>query len=89
VRDIDFDPEALAALDGAYARTQVLGDRLDEALDWIESEPPDIKAKRRAFTGGKFGIEVFAIGEEWLIIWAESDTNPSSPRVYFIGPSFL
>jgi len=89
VREIRFAPEALDALDDAYDRNAKLGESLDEALDWIEEEPPNIKAKRRSFAGGKYYIEVRFGDEDWLIIWAEDANEPTAPRVLYLGKSFL
>ena len=88
MREIDFAPEALDALDAA-ARTPRLGERLDEALDWIEQSPPDIRAKRRSFSNGRFYIEVTYADEDWLIIWTENPADKDSPRVLCLGLSFL
>ena len=89
MRELDFAAEALESLRGTRARNPRLGERLDAALDLAEAEPPDVRAKRRGFSGGKYAIEVALDSEEWLIIWAENQADPSSPHVYYIGPSFL
>ena len=89
MRDISFDPQALDALEKLVVREPKLADRLDEALDWIEEEPVNLRAKRRAFSDGKFAIVVPFHDEDWLIIWSENPNDPSSPIVFFIGESFL
>ena len=89
MREIDFAPEALGALDSAISRDALLGDRLDEALDWIEQTPVDVRAKRRAFASQTFAIEVRVADEEWLILWRENRADPSAPRVLYLGPSLL
>ena len=76
-----FIPSALDALDSAVARNSKLGERLDEAIDWIEADPVDVRAKRRAWSGGRFGIDVSGGGEDYLIIWED----PDNPTVLFVG----
>jgi len=76
-----FVPSALSALDAAVVRNPTLGERLDEAIDWIEEDPPNVRAKRRAWSGGRFGIDVRGGGEDSLVIWEE--TRP--PVVLYVG----
>ena len=76
-------------MESAARHNPRLAERLDEALDWIEETPVNVRAKRRAFTGDRFGIEVHRGDEDWLIIWCENKTDPDSPRVLYLGPSFL
>ena len=89
MRELEFSAEAQEALQGVRRRNPRLGERLDAALDLAEADPPDQRAKRRGFSGGKYAIEVTLDSEEWLVIWAENAIDLSSPRVYYIGPSFL
>ena len=82
-----FIPPAGEALDAAVARNPRLGERLDEAIDWIEDDPPDVRSKRRAWAGGRFGIDVHGGGEDYLIVW--EDTRPHPRVLYVADPSRL
>jgi len=55
----------------------------EEALDWIEADPPDARAKRRVFSNGMRVIGVFAGGEEWTVVWDEE--TPGQPVVRLIA----
>ena len=50
-------------------------------------DPPDVRARRRAWTAGMFGVEVVGGGEEYLSVW--ENTKPR-PTVWYLGdPSSL
>jgi len=77
-----FSPEAGDEYDRVIAIGGVLADRLDAAIDWIESDPPDKQAKARVWAGGFYGIDVRTYTDELLIIWRE--TSPE-PTIDYIG----
>ena len=79
-----LEPAAQAALDAAWMRNEVIGERLEEALDWIEASPPDSRSRRRRFSGGIWAIDLAVAGESWLILWED---HPTSPPIWFIGES--
>ncbi len=58
-------------------------DLIEEALDWIESDPPDVRAKRRRFTNGMWAIVRSFAGSDWLVLWEED--SDGAPVVRFIG----
>lgn len=89
MRSANFTPEAQHALDQLWDRNEALADRIEEGLDWIESDPPDVKAKRHRFVGGTYGFEVTYANETWIVVWAENHDAPAHPTVYYIGASFL
>ena len=82
MREVKFTPSALAAYETAADQQPHLGDRLDEALDWIETQPVDVRAKRRAWSGGMYGIDIRHADQDWLIIW--NDSGPQ-PLIVYIG----
>lgn len=77
-----FDPDPDAALDRLWGRDEVIADSVEEAIDWIRSG--DLRAKRRAFSGGLFLIEVRVHGEDWSILW-EDDRDEESATIRYIG----
>ena len=82
-----YMPPAGQALGAAVDRIPALCARLDETLDWIEADPPDIQARRRAWAAGKLGVEVTGGGEEYLIVW--ENTKPRPTVWYIRDPSSL
>lgn len=82
-RLLDLDPAPADALDGLWSRSEKLANVIEDALDWIEAEPVDPRAKRRRFSNGMWAISVHGAGEEWLVIWEESD--PGHPVVRLIA----
>ena len=82
-RSIAFDPTPYGTLDALYDRDPRVAAALDQAVDWIESDPPDSRAKRRRFTNGMWAITVRAAGQEWVILWEEP--APNAPVVRHIG----
>ena len=82
-RRLSLDPDPADALDALWARNRKLADAVEDALDWIEAEPPDRRAKRRRFSNGMWAITLVAAGEEWLVVWEEP--GPDEPVVRHIG----
>lgn len=89
MRTANLTPEAQQALDHLWDRNEVLADRIEEGLDWIEADPADIRAKRHGFTGGKYAFEVTYELQTWIVVWAENHADPTHPTVYYVGESFL
>jgi len=89
MRQINLTPEAQQALDELWSRNESFADRIEEGLDWIEADPPNIRTKRHGFASGHYGFEITYALETWIIIWAENRADPMHPTVYFIGESFL
>ena len=79
-----LEAAAQSALDAAWMRDEKIGERLEEALDWIEASPPDPRARRRRFSSGIWAIALMIAGEDWLILWED---HPDTPQVWFIGES--
>ena len=79
-----LEPSAQAALDAAWMRSEAIGERLEEALDWIEASPPDPRSRRRRFSSGIWAISIVAAGGDWLILWED---HPDTPQVWFVGES--
>lgn len=71
MRRLSLDPGPSAALDALWSRNERLADAVEEALDWIEADPVDVRARRRSFTNGMWVIAVRAGGEDWTIVWEE------------------
>ena len=82
---LELDPGPADALDALWSRSEKLADRIEHALDWIEADPPDPRAKRRRFSNGMWAISVNAAGEDWLVVWEELD--PGRPIVRLIAES--
>lgn len=79
MRVLTLDPAPAEALDRLWERNEHLADAVEEAMDWIEADPPDVRAKRHRFANGMWAIQVRAGGEEWTLVW-EEDT-PGEPVV--------
>lgn len=62
-------------LDRLWDRVPRLAERVEEALDWIEADPPDQRAVRRVFTNGVRAVTVTGGGETWVVFWAEAGDN--------------
>jgi hypothetical protein len=82
-RKLMLDPQPAAALDTLWSRNERLADAVEEALDWIEADPPDVRSLRRRFTNGIWAVGVRAVGEDWTILWEEPE--PGCPVARFIG----
>lgn len=83
MRQLTLDPEPSTTLDTLWDRAPRLADRIEEALDWIEADPPDVRSKRRAFSNGMWVISIHAAGEDWTVIWDED--QPGQPVVRLIA----
>lgn len=88
-RHAALTPEAQNALDRLWNRNERFADRIEEGLDWIETSPADIRAKRHGFAGGKYAFEIGYAEETWIIVWAENNVSPNRPNVFYIVESFL
>lgn len=83
IRAMLLDPAPADVLTALHSRQPRVADAVEDALDWVEADPPDPRAKRRRFTNGMWGITVRAAGQEWLVIWEEP--TPNQPFVRHIG----
>jgi hypothetical protein len=84
-RRLLLDPHPDDTIASLWTRLPKTADAIEDALDWIESDPPEPRAKRRRFSNGMWATTVFAEGSQWLIIWEEPE--PSRPVVRHIGES--
>ena len=82
-RSLNLDPIPYDTLEGLWDRLPKVAEAIEEALDWIEADPPDPRAKRRRFTNGMWAITTMTGDEEWLIIWEEP--TPDRPVIRHIG----
>lgn len=83
MRNLTLDPLPAEALDGLWARNENLADAVEEAMDWIEADPPDVRAKRHRFSNGMWAVQVRAAGEEWTLVWEEEE--PGEPVVRLLA----
>jgi len=83
VRTLRLDPRPADALDALWARNEKLAERIEEVLDWIEADPPDMRARRRLFTNGMWVVSVSGGGEDWTVVWEEE--TPGEPYVRLIA----
>lgn len=82
-RALELDPIPAEALDNLYSRAPKVAEAVEDALDWVEADPPDPRSRRRRFTNGRWAISVHAAGEEWIVIWEEPVVD--QPVVRHIG----
>jgi hypothetical protein len=69
--------DMLDELEATPTRVNLLG-RINSALDLLESDPTDIRCRRRRFQNiGCWAISVEADTNEWLILWEEGDAGSS------------
>jgi hypothetical protein len=66
---------------GAYD----LIEAIDDALDILEADPGDARARRRSFTGGLWGIPVRDRTDDWLLIWEPDETDEGVVHVRYLG----
>ena len=72
----------LAALQADLGRRQ-LYDRINDLLDVLEADPSDASVRRLRYQVPPiWGIPVYGSGEEWIILWSESE---SGTLVHYIG----
>lgn len=73
-----FSPEAadvLTRLEADEAERRCAA-RLNTALDLLETDPGDVRNRRRRFsTIGLWGIAVVCGDDEWLILWEPRDND--------------
>lgn len=71
-----FSPEAerrLAALRNDHM-SATLYERVNEMIDVIESDPSDRRVRRRRYHQPPvWGVPVSGSGQDWLILWGETD----------------
>ena len=80
-----FSPDAdrqLTALDHDATRG-ALWERVNDALDAIEADPAAAAVRRRRYQSPPvWGTPVHSAGDDWLILWAETDRGP---LVLYVG----
>ena len=60
-----------------------LYDRISDVLDAIEDDPADPAVRRRRYRSPPvWGIPVHGSGEDWLVLWSETERGP---LVHYIG----
>ena len=70
---------------GADHSRRELFNRINDALDAIEDDPSDASVRRLRYQRPPiWGIPVYGSGEDWLILWSESE---SGAVVHYIGES--
>jgi hypothetical protein len=77
---LELDPIPAEKLDSLHATLPKVAAAIEECLDWIEGD--DLRARRRRFHNGMWGIQFPAAGSEWLILW-EMDGDTAVVR--FLG----
>jgi len=75
----------------AYSQLERAGalrllDAIDDALDILEADPGDKRARRRSFGDGRWGIPVRDADDNWLIIWFMDAEGADIAHVPYIGP---
>jgi hypothetical protein len=82
--EVRLSPPAIQAYeDLEKAGAGVLLNAIDDAIDILEADPRDSRARRRSFTGGLWGIPVRDRSDDWLIIWEQDDAG--TVRVRYLG----
>ena len=61
-------------------------DAIDAALDILEDNPGDTRARKRAFTSGVFGMTIRDRTDNWVLLWELDDHNSDIVRVRYLGP---
>lgn len=83
---MEFDPQARGAYDALEkAGELVLLDVIDLALDVLEADPGDRRARRRSFGEGLWGFVVRGRSEDVLLIW-ELDGERGTAVIRYLGP---
>ena len=58
-------------------------DRINDVLDAIEDDPGDPVVHRRRYRSPPiWGVPVHGSGEDWLVLWSETEAGP---LVHYIG----
>lgn len=71
--ELDLGPEAELDRLQKARRWDLLGS-LEDALDALAADAGSRANRKRAFSGGMFGITVWVPGDAWLIIWEYDGT---------------
>lgn len=82
---VQLDPEPDRVLNHLYGSDPHIAARIDECIDWIDTEPMDPRAYRRMFSNGIRAITREVDGEEWQILWEPDGSGIDVVR--FIGNS--
>ena len=76
----------LTMLQADPSRTQ-LYQRVNDVLDAIEDNPGGREARQRRYASPPvWGVPVHGSGEDWLILWSETDAGP---LVHFLGEDLM
>ena len=60
-----------------------LYNRINDVLDAIEDDPGDPVVRRRRYRSPPvWGVPVHGSGEDWLVLWSETEAGP---LVHYIG----
>ena len=82
--ELDAQPlQAYAALEKA-GDVRLL-DAIDDALDLLEADPGDARARRRSFGGGRWGIPAHDRSEDWLVVWERDLASTDMVVVRYLG----
>ena len=74
--------EQLVELEADGARRQ-LYERVNDILDLIEDDPSDRSVRLRRYQDPPiWGVTVHGSGEDWLVLWSETD---SGGLIHYIG----
>ena len=60
-------------------------DRIDAAVDVVESTPGDAAPRRRSYGDGLWGIPVRDRNDDWLIIWEHDAEDDDLIIVRYLG----
>jgi 3'-phosphoadenosine 5'-phosphosulfate sulfotransferase (PAPS reductase)/FAD synthetase len=89
VTDLYFSEQANALLEelkGTPSRQHLLG-RINTALDMLETDPHDVRCRRRRFnTIGCWAITVISDEGDWLILWSERNERDTEVNIHAITP---
>ncbi len=78
---VDADRQ-LTDLQSDPARRQIY-DRVNDVLDAIEDDPGGAEVRLRRYNSPPvWGVPVHGSGEDWLVLWSETDAGP---LVHYLG----